>query len=141
MKADQLVRLINFASLQPAQLLQKLTRRDASGKVTQWGVQIPSSGFPYWLFQGLTTENGVQLMNTAGTETYYDKPEVIALNKCDLIDDELAGALAAELRAASSAPVFAVSGATGAGVDAILDALIDRIGGVGLASVVMGQER
>ena len=37
---------------------QKLTKRDASGKVTQWGVQIPSSGFPYWLFQALTTENG-----------------------------------------------------------------------------------
>ena len=56
---------------------QKLTKRDASGKVTQWGVQIPASGFPYWLFQGLTTENGVQLMNAAGTETYYDKPAVI----------------------------------------------------------------
>ena len=56
---------------------QKLTKRDGSGKVTQWGVQIPSSGFPYWLFQGLTTENGVQLMNPAGTETYYDKPEVV----------------------------------------------------------------
>ena len=56
---------------------QKLTKRDASGRVTQWGVQIPSSGFPYWLFQGLTTENGVQLMNATGTETYYDKPEVI----------------------------------------------------------------
>ena len=56
---------------------QKLTKRDASGNVTQWGVQIPSSGFPYWLFQGLTTENGVQLMNSAGTETYFDKPEVI----------------------------------------------------------------
>ena len=56
---------------------QKLTKRDASGKVTQWGVQIPASGFPYWLFQGLTTENGVQLMNSAGTETYYDKPAVI----------------------------------------------------------------
>jgi sn-glycerol 3-phosphate transport system substrate-binding protein len=40
-------------------------------------VQIPSSGFPYWLFQGLTTENDVQLMNGAGTETYYDKPPVI----------------------------------------------------------------
>ena len=26
---------------------QKLTKRDASGRVTQWGVQIPSSGFPY----------------------------------------------------------------------------------------------
>ncbi len=57
---------------------QKLTKRDASGKVTQWGVQIPSSGFPYWLFQGLAIQNGVNLMNAAGTETYYDRPEVIA---------------------------------------------------------------
>jgi sn-glycerol 3-phosphate transport system substrate-binding protein len=57
---------------------QKLTKRDASGKVTQWGVQIPSSGFPYWLFQALAIENGVNLMNQAGTEVYYDKPEVIA---------------------------------------------------------------
>jgi sn-glycerol 3-phosphate transport system substrate-binding protein len=56
----------------------KLTKRDPGGKVTQWGVQIPSSGFPYWLFQGLAIENGVNLMNTAGTEVYYDKPEVIA---------------------------------------------------------------
>ena len=60
-----------------AEYAQKLTKRDASGKVAQWGVQIPASGFPYWLFQGLTTENGVQLMNAAGTETYYDKPAVI----------------------------------------------------------------
>jgi sn-glycerol 3-phosphate transport system substrate-binding protein len=59
------------------EVAQKLTKRDASGKVTQWGVQIPASGFPYWLFQGLTTENDVQLMNAAGTETYYDKPAVI----------------------------------------------------------------
>ncbi len=56
---------------------QKLTKRDAAGNVTQWGVQIPSSGFPYWLFQGLTTPNGVELMNAAGTETYFDKKEVI----------------------------------------------------------------
>jgi sn-glycerol 3-phosphate transport system substrate-binding protein len=56
---------------------EKLTKRDASGKVAQWGVQIPSSGFPYWLFQGLTIENGANLMNAAGTEVYYDKPEVI----------------------------------------------------------------
>ena len=56
---------------------QKLTKRDASGKVTQWGVQIPSSGFPYWLFQALAIQNGVNLMTAAGTETYYDKPEVV----------------------------------------------------------------
>jgi sn-glycerol 3-phosphate transport system substrate-binding protein len=60
-----------------ADYAQKLTKRDASGKVTQWGLQIPSSGFPYWLFQALAIENGVNLMNAAGTETYYDKPEVI----------------------------------------------------------------
>ncbi|MBX6369992.1 MAG: ABC transporter substrate-binding protein [Rhodospirillales bacterium] len=63
-----------------AELLEhakKLTKRDASGNVTQWGVQIPSSGFPYWLFQGLTTPNNVVLMNEAGNETYFDKKEVI----------------------------------------------------------------
>ena len=60
-----------------ADFAQKLTKRDASGNVTQWGVQIPSSGFPYWLFQGLAIENGVNLMNEAGTQVYYDRPEVI----------------------------------------------------------------
>ena len=56
---------------------QKLTKRDASGKVTQWGMEIPSTGFPYWLFQALAIEAGTNLMNAAGTQTYYDKPEVI----------------------------------------------------------------
>jgi sn-glycerol 3-phosphate transport system substrate-binding protein len=55
---------------------QKLTKRDGNN-TTQWGVQIPSTGFPYWLFQGITTANKVQLMNEAGTETYFDKPAVI----------------------------------------------------------------
>jgi sn-glycerol 3-phosphate transport system substrate-binding protein len=63
---------------QQVQFAQKLTKRDASGNVTQWGIQIPSSGFPYWLFQALAIQNGVNLANQAGTETYYDKPEVIA---------------------------------------------------------------
>ena len=56
---------------------QKLTKRDASGNVTQWGMQIPSSGFPYWLFQALAIQAGQNLMNDAGTEVYYDKPAVI----------------------------------------------------------------
>ena len=56
---------------------QKLTRHDASGKVTQWGVEIPSTGFTYWLFQALAIEAGTNLMNSAGTQTYFDRPEVI----------------------------------------------------------------
>jgi sn-glycerol 3-phosphate transport system substrate-binding protein len=56
----------------------KLVKRDASGNVTQWGIEIPSGGaFAYWLFQALTTPNDVLLMNEEGTETYFDKPEVI----------------------------------------------------------------
>ncbi len=65
----------NWAEM--VQFGQKLTKRDANGNTTQWGVSIPSSGFPYWLFQGLTTPNNAILMNSAGTEVYYDKPAVV----------------------------------------------------------------
>jgi sn-glycerol 3-phosphate transport system substrate-binding protein len=55
-----------------------LTQRDASGNVTQWGVRIPSSGFPSWLFTGLVASNGQDgLANDAGTEVYFDTPEVV----------------------------------------------------------------
>ncbi len=57
-----------------------------------------------------------------------DKPEVIALNKVDLLDDELTEALSAELAEASGAEVIPISGATGAGVEAVLDRLLERIG-------------
>jgi len=56
---------------------KKLTKSDASGNVSQWAIEIPSTGFPYWLFQGLTTANDVRLTNSAGTETYFDKPAVV----------------------------------------------------------------
>src|SRR5271165_4988684 len=55
---------------------QKLTRGEGAGNPTQWGMQIPSSGFPYWLFQALTTQNDVILMNEAGDHTFFDKPAV-----------------------------------------------------------------
>ena len=56
---------------------QKLTKRDASGNVTQWGMQIPSSGFPYWLFQALTTQAGAILANPAGDKTDYANSAVV----------------------------------------------------------------
>jgi sn-glycerol 3-phosphate transport system substrate-binding protein len=56
---------------------RKLTRRDASGAVSQWGLEIPSSGFPYWLFQALTTQNGAILANQDGTKVAYNDPKVI----------------------------------------------------------------
>ena len=60
-----------------ADYAKKLTVKDASGNVTQWGVQIPSSGFPYWLFQALTTQNGVVLANDTGNAVKFDDPTVI----------------------------------------------------------------
>ena len=56
---------------------QKLTKKDASGNVTQWGIQVPSSGFPYWLFQGFSTQNGGILANPAGNAVKYDDPKVV----------------------------------------------------------------
>ncbi|MCV6609830.1 MAG: ABC transporter substrate-binding protein [Amphritea sp.] len=56
---------------------QKLTQKDATGNVARWGAMIPSTGYPYWMFGALTKQNGEVLMNRAGNETYFDKPEVI----------------------------------------------------------------
>jgi len=56
---------------------KKLVKKDDAGNVTRWGVRIPSSGFPYWLFQGLTTQNDVILANSDGNETNFDDPKVV----------------------------------------------------------------
>ena len=53
-----------------------------------------------------------------------DKPRLVALNKVDLADAELARGFAAELKEAGAARVFPISGATGAGIDALLDAVL-----------------
>jgi len=53
------------------------TTRDAAGKVTQWDSRFRHPAFHTGCSRALAIENGVNLMNAAGTETYYDKPEVI----------------------------------------------------------------
>ncbi|WP_310532579.1 GTPase ObgE [Novosphingobium sp.] len=56
-----------------------------------------------------------------------EKPRLIALNKIDLIDKELVDAFSKELIAAGAAEVFPISGATGAGIDALLDGVISYL--------------
>lgn len=56
-----------------------------------------------------------------------EKPVVVALNKIDTLDDELIQALAAELEQASGAPVTPLSGASGTGIDWVLDQLLEAI--------------
>jgi len=56
---------------------KKLTKGDGS----QWGMMIPSTGYPYWMFGALAMQNGEVLMNGSGDTTYFDKPGVAeALN-------------------------------------------------------------
>ncbi|HXX37309.1 MAG TPA: ABC transporter substrate-binding protein [bacterium] len=54
---------------------QKLTIKDASGHVTQWGVGIPTSGNTYWVYQGFVIEAGqARLANPEGTQVFFDTP-------------------------------------------------------------------
>jgi sn-glycerol 3-phosphate transport system substrate-binding protein len=42
-----------------------------------YGIMIPSTGYPYWMFQALAIQNGVELMSSDGLYTYFDAPEVV----------------------------------------------------------------
>jgi sn-glycerol 3-phosphate transport system substrate-binding protein len=42
-----------------------------------YGIMIPSTGYPYWMFQALAIQNGVELMSGDGLNTYFDAPEVV----------------------------------------------------------------
>ncbi len=60
-------------------------------------------------------------------EGLADKPRLVALNKLDLADEELGEAFAEELIAAGADKVFPVSGASGEGIDALLDAVLSYL--------------
>ncbi|CAN5270036.1 GTPase ObgE [soil metagenome] len=59
-----------------------------------------------------------------------EKPQLIALNKGDLLDAELMEDIAGQLRDAGAVDVFVISGATGDGVSAMLDEVIPMLGEV-----------
>ena len=60
-------------------------------------------------------------------EGLEDKPQLVALNKLDLADAELGEAFAEELLAAGADKVFSISGATGEGIEELLDAVLSYL--------------
>lgn len=60
-------------------------------------------------------------------EGLEDKPRLIALNKIDLVDTELVKAFTKELKAAGAKKIFPISGATGKGMDKLLDAVLEHL--------------
>ncbi|MGV8988762.1 MAG: ABC transporter substrate-binding protein [Cypionkella sp.] len=73
-------------------MAKTLTIKDAAGNVTQWGVRIPTAGFPYWLFQAVAIPNDGILANSDGNQTYFNSPasveaaqKLVALTTTDAV--------------------------------------------------------
>jgi len=43
----------------------------------RWGLMIPSTGYPYWMFGALCKQNGQVLMGDNGKKTYFADPRVV----------------------------------------------------------------
>ncbi len=42
-----------------------------------YGLMIPSTGYPYWMFQALAIQNGKEVMSDDGLTTYFDDSTVV----------------------------------------------------------------
>lgn len=55
---------------------KKLTKKSGNN-VEQWGMMIPSTGYPYWMFGAFTMQNDQVLMNGDGNKTNFDAPATV----------------------------------------------------------------
>ncbi len=46
-------------------------------KEGRYGLMVPSTGYPYWMFQCFAIQNGKELMSKDGAKVYFDDPAVI----------------------------------------------------------------
>ena len=42
-----------------------------------YGLMIPSTGYPYWMFQALAIQNGMEIMSNDGLTTFFDDETVV----------------------------------------------------------------
>ena len=56
---------------------QKLTIRDSSGNVTQWGVEAPVADTSPWVFQGFLIEAGANYFDPNGKWVKFNSPEAV----------------------------------------------------------------
>ncbi len=59
-----------------AAFAEKATKRDGD-RVTRWGVEIPGTGFTYWLYQALVAQAGAELANANGTKVNFNDPACV----------------------------------------------------------------
>ncbi|TMV14638.1 ABC transporter substrate-binding protein [Arenibacterium halophilum] len=61
----------------PATWDEMVSMGKALTKDGTYGLMIPSTGYPYWMFQALAIQNGKELMSNDGLTTYFDDPAVV----------------------------------------------------------------
>ncbi|MDV7105563.1 ABC transporter substrate-binding protein [Vibrio sp. TH_r3] len=54
-----------------------LIKKSENGDTERWGVMIPSTGYPYWMFGALAKQQGETLMNTYGTKVNFNSERMI----------------------------------------------------------------
>jgi sn-glycerol 3-phosphate transport system substrate-binding protein len=60
-----------------ADMAQRLTKWNGA-QAAQWGLEIPATGFAYWMLQALATQAGATLANADGTVTEFASPGAVS---------------------------------------------------------------
>jgi sn-glycerol 3-phosphate transport system substrate-binding protein len=61
----------------PATWDELISMGKALTKDGTYGLMIPSTGYPYWMFQALAIQNGKEVMSNDGLTTYFDDAAVV----------------------------------------------------------------
>ncbi len=59
-------------------MAKKLVKTNASGGgVTRWGIEIPSTGYTFWMFQALAIQNGQKLADDTGEKVFFNTDKAV----------------------------------------------------------------
>jgi len=74
--------------------LRAAAKKVIDTKAADFGIEIPSTAYGYWLFQALAVQAGVEVTDGSGTATNFDNPEAVRALEFwkKLGDDKLAPA-------------------------------------------------
>ncbi|MFI3246331.1 MAG: ABC transporter substrate-binding protein [Ferrimonas sp.] len=60
-----------------AEMATKLTQHNSDGTTKNWGIMIPSTGYPYWMFGAFAKQQGEELMSADGTSINFNSPRLV----------------------------------------------------------------
>jgi sn-glycerol 3-phosphate transport system substrate-binding protein len=55
---------------------RRATKKEGD-RVSRWGIQVPGTGFTYWLYQAFAAQAGAELANANGTRVNYNDPACV----------------------------------------------------------------